>query len=343
MPKMRYGKGGILDLLRTAQPVAPSILPDLVVLDVFELEQAVSAGLLQPLDQLLAEEVLQPLYPFARAAGQFQGQLLAVQYLADLEHIIFLANAVPNPPQTWDDLLRSGATPYLFPLGAPQPGANTSRFRSLQCVQLSHYLSAGATLNPTTRQLTLEETPLLRLLTFYKSASDAGMLPPNALEINSTDMVWNIFAQGRVPLAQVTARQYLAEAGAASPIRFAATPGWAGPATPVASGWALAIVTTNPKRQQLAADLIAWLLEPQRAGTLARAVGWLPTSPVALNTWGDQPYYTFLAAQLAGAVSPPVGPDYAQTSSQLQKAVVAVLAEGVSPRDATTAALGTAR
>lgn len=341
--KTRYGRGGLLDLLRAAQPVAPAVLPDLVLLDVFELEQAASAGLLQPLDQLLAEEALQQLYPFAQTAGRFQGQLLAVQYLADLEHIIFLSNVVPNPPQTWDDLLRSSATPYLFPLGAPQPGANTSRFRTLQCVQLSHYLSAGASLNPAVRQLALEETPLLRLLTFYKTAADAGLLPPNALEINSTDVVWNLFAQGRIPLAQITARQYLASGSSVGTVGYAATPGWAGPAAPVAAGWALAIVTTNPKREQLAADLIAWLLAPERAGAMARAAGWLPTSPAALDTWGEEPYYTFLDQQLAAAVSPPVGADYAQTSSQLQRAIVAVLAEGVSPRDATAAALGTPR
>lgn len=343
VPKARYGRGGLLDLFRAAQPVAPAILPDLVTLDVFELEQAASAGLLQPLDQLLAEDVIQQLYPFARSAGQFQGRLLAVQYLADFEHIAYLANAVPVPPQTWDELLRSGATPYLFPLGAPQPGANTSRFRNLQCVQLSHYLSAGASLNPTTRRLTLDETSLLRLLTFYKTASDAGLLPPNALEINSTDIVWTLFAQGRIPLAQVTARQYLAGGSSVGTVGYAATPGWAGPASPVAAGWALAIGTTNPRRQQLAADLIAWLLEPERASAMARATGWLPTSSAALDIWGEQPYYTFLDQQLAGAVSPPAGLDYAQTSSQLQKAVIAVLAEGVSPRDATTAALGTAR
>ena len=343
VPKMPYGKGGLLDLLRTAQPVAPSILPDLVALDVFELEQAVSSGLLQPLDASLAQEALEPLYPFARSAGMFQNQLFAVQYLADLEHIVFLSNIISEPPQTWDDLLRSSATPYLFPAGVPQPGKTTSRFRTLQCVELSHYLSAGAALNRSTRQLALEETPLLRLLTFYKTAADAGLLPPNAVEINSTDVVWDLFVQGRIPLAQVTARQYLTEGRSAGAAGFAATPGWNGPATPIAAGWALAIVATDPQRQQLAADLIAWLLEAERGGAVARATGWLPTSPAALATWGEQTYYAFLDQQLSKAVSPPAGPEYAQASAQLHKAVIAVLSDGISPRDATNAALSATR
>ena len=42
--KARYGKGGLLDFLRTTQPIAPGLLPDIVALDVAELEQAVNHG-----------------------------------------------------------------------------------------------------------------------------------------------------------------------------------------------------------------------------------------------------------------------------------------------------------
>ena len=74
--KARYGKGGLLDFLRSAQPVASSVLPDLVALDVVELEKAVEAGVVQPLDRLLDDEVTARLYPFAREAGQFGGSAL---------------------------------------------------------------------------------------------------------------------------------------------------------------------------------------------------------------------------------------------------------------------------
>ncbi len=287
--KARYGKGGVLDLLRTAQPVAPRILPDIVTLDVIELEQAVASGLLQPLDGRLSAETTAGLYAFARSAGEFQGQSLAVQYLADFEHIAYLTRVVPTPPQTWENLLSLEAISYLFALGAPQPGATTSGFKSLQSTVLSQYMSAGATVVSASRQPALEEVPLLRLLGFYRKATDDGLLPPNAIELGDTDAIWDIFAQGRLPMAQVSARRYLAEGQSLTGAGFAATPGWAAPAVPVAGGWALAVVATDPERQQIAADLITWLLQPENAGALAAATGWLPTSPARVGHMGEHP------------------------------------------------------
>ena len=78
--------------------------------------------------------------------------------------------------------------------------------------------------------------------------------------------------------------------------------GGRGPVTPIAGGWALAITATDPARQQAAADLIAWLLKPENAGSWSLAGGWLPTSPAALRTWGANPYYEFLDARLASAI-----------------------------------------
>ena len=70
--KSRYGKGGLLDYLRTAQPVAPGILPDIIALDAAELEAAVAAGAVRPLDGLIDPELLAELYPAARALGRIE-------------------------------------------------------------------------------------------------------------------------------------------------------------------------------------------------------------------------------------------------------------------------------
>lgn len=337
--KARYGKGGLLDLLRTAQPVAPAILPDLVTLDVIELEQAVMTGLLQPLDGKLNEDAIGGLYQFARSAGEFEGKLLAVQYVADFEHVAYLTDAIRMPPQSWKELLGSDALSYLFALGVPQASADSSRYKSLQDTVLSQYLSAGVAMDVAKRRLFLEETPLLRLLGFYRAATDAGLLPPNALGLGDVNTIWDIFAQGRVPMAQVSARRYLAQSESVEGVNFAVAPGESGPVVPVASGWALGVVTTDPIRQQAAADLISWLLQPDNAGALSAAMGWLPTSPAALETWGSAPYYEFVDEQLAAATNYPIGPEYSQVTAQLHKAIVAVLSEGVSPQDAIAAAL----
>lgn len=322
--KARYGTGGLLDFLTTAHGVAPGILPDLVALDVAELESAVETGLLQSLDDLIGEAALAQLYPFARSAGHFDGRLLAVQFIADLEHVAYTPGSVKASPVTWEALLRA-RTPYLFPLGSPQPGSTTRSQQDLQPVIISQYLSAGAVWQPETRQLTLEAEPLQRLLAFYQAAAQSGVLPANATELTDTDAGWSIYTQGKAPMVYVSARRYLAEREMLKNTVFAPAPGYAGQAPPIAGGWALAIVTSDPVRQRAAADFIAWLLRPENAGGWDRAAQWLPTSPQALAVWGADPYYAFLDGQLARAVNPPVGAEFPQVAARIQKAVLGLL------------------
>jgi ABC-type glycerol-3-phosphate transport system substrate-binding protein len=296
--------------------------------------------LIQPLDELLYEGITGNLYSFARVAGQFDGKLIAIQYVADLEHIAYLTSQVQSPSDNWSKLL-DARIPYLFPLAAPQPSSSASQLESVQHAVLSQYISTGATVDPATRQPLLEYDPLVRLLDFYRIAYDDGVLPPGALDLSELDAVWGVYVQGKVPIAYVSARRYLAEREALRGSGFAAAPGWAGPVVPIASGWAFAVVTTDPERQRAAADLIAWLLQPENAGAWSLAAGWLPASPEALDQWGRVSYYEFLDTQLRVATSHPIGEGNAQNAARLQSAILAVLQDGLSPAEAAQAALDT--
>jgi ABC-type glycerol-3-phosphate transport system substrate-binding protein len=334
--KARYGKGGLLDSLRTAAPVAPRSLPDVVSLDVVELEKAVEAGLLQPLNQLVDPGVSENLYAFASEAGQFADQLYALQHLADIEHVAFLPQQVAQAPVTWSDVV-DRRTAYLFALASP-PGSGGARpVEGLAHAVIGQYLSTGATL-AADRKLLLEPQPLLRLLTFYDDATEAGVLPPASLELADGEAVWSIFAQGQAPLACASGRKYAAENGALN-AGHAAAPGLSGQATPIAGGWALAIVTRDPRRQAAAAEFIAWLLRPENAGAWAKAGGWLPTSSGALTAIGTGEYVAFLDGQLVAARSIPVGPDYASTAERIQAAIVAVVSGESDAAAATEAAI----
>lgn len=338
MPKARYGKGGLLDLLLTARPVAASVLPDLVTLDIGDLEKAVEAGVLQPLDVLLDEGIVANLYPFARSAGRLGNQLYAVPFVADLEHVATRPSQLQEVPETWEKLLEDGNA-FLLAVAAPLASSIARPAQSLSHAVLAQYISAGATFSLDTRQLAVEEAPLRRLLTFYEAAAKSGVIPPGASEISETDDVWSVYAQGKVPIAYVGARRFLAERTQVNDIGFAAAPGASGTAKPIASGWALAIVTADPARQQAAAQLIAWLMEPGNAGSLAQIAGWLPVSPEALATWDADPYHEFLGQQLAEALSQPIGTEYAQVASRIQEAVLGVLGGESSVDQAMEAAL----
>ena len=336
--KARYGKGGLLDALRTAQPIAANTLPDIVALDAVEVEKAVEAGLLQPLDTLLDTKVIESLYPFASEAGLFSERLYAVQYLADIDHAAYLPSQITEPPSRWEELLVR-RTSYLFPLAAPQPvsqGSSARPAEGLSTAVLSQYLSAGATLDPD-RRLVLEPQPLLRLLTFYADASQEAVLPPAAQELSDGEAVWGVFSQGQAPLAYVSARRFLA--GGDVQRGYAAAPGQTESALSLAGGWTLAIVTPDPERQQAAAELIAWLLEPENAGGWARSANWLPTSSNALRVLGSGPYWDFLDAQLAQARSLPAGADYAATARRMQAAIQTVVQGQSDAASATEAAI----
>lgn len=334
--KARYGKGGLLDFLLTSQTVAPGVLPDLVLLDVVELEKAVDAGALQSLDLLVDPGVTDALYPFAREAGQFGERLDAVQYLADVGHLAYLAAQVPQPPASTDEILQGG-TAYLFPVARPQAGTSARPVEGLSRAVLSQYLSAGGMLDEE-RDLTLDKAPLEQLLAFYERSAKAGLLPPNAIEMADGEETWSVFAQGQAPLAYVSARRFATERATLQP-GFGPAPALSVPAVPIAGGWALAIVTPDPQRQQAAAELIAWLLDPERSAAITRAAGWLPVMPQALVGQAEDPYFAFLDSQLAAARSVPVGPDYEAAAARIQTAVLAVVKGELTAAAAATAAL----
>jgi ABC-type glycerol-3-phosphate transport system substrate-binding protein len=336
--KARYGKGGLLDYLRTALPVAPGLLPDIITLDVGELELAVNLGLVQPLDGIISHAITPTLYPFALQEVQFDGRTMAIPLIADLEHVIYNRERVSQLPSTWTGALAE-KIPYLFPVNTPPSPSITGLAEDIPHSFLSQYLSAGGTIDPKTRRLGMQDQALLRVLNFYRDARSGGLWPDNIMEIASPDEVWSLYAQGSADMALVNARRYLASRETLSNSGYAAAPGWSTSAAPVGGGWVLAIATADPARQKAAAALIAWLMAPERSGPLAQAIGWLPTSADALVTWGANPYFEFLDGQLAAAVAHPIGPEYVHSAARLQKAIAAVVKGNSTPAEAVQTAV----
>ena len=50
-------------------------------------------------------------------------------------------------------------------------------------------------------------------------------------------------------------------------------------------GWAVALVTSDPNRQQLAMTLFNWLLAPEHTGPWTQSAGYLPGTASALQWW----------------------------------------------------------
>jgi len=326
--KQDRGPGGLLDLLRTASPVAPDVLPDIIALDNVDLETAARSGLVQPIGSLLPASLIDDLYPFAHDLGSINGELYGVLYSADLEHLA--SNAVTPLPQSWNDLLKSPQR-YLFAF---------SNNTGVSDAVLAHYLSAGGQLTDEQGNPTLDEIALRTLLETYQSAQDAGVLPGNLAELDSPDKVWSAWRGVGTSVADLNATRYLSVETRLPDLQVGNLPTLIQPARSLGRGWAYAIVTTDARRQAAAARLIQQLLSPQNSGEWTRAAGVLPTRAAALAQWDQSdPYTTFIGDQLARAHPLPSATIRNAIGPVLRKAIEDVLAGRATPVDAARAAV----
>lgn len=329
--KKPYGKGGILDFLLTTGAVVPELLPDLVFLDVDELDMAVPGDLLQPLGELVPAELVADLYPFAREGCTFAGRLYALQFWADLDHLVYNTGKMTIPPRSWPGVL-SNPGPYLFPAGG-QGGLVNDAF-------LIQYLSVGVPTTANPDQPFLEQEALAAVLQFYRDGLSRGVFPADILNCHTTDDCWRDYVAGKAALTQVSAHRYLTDRDRVPTSAVAAIPSINGPAAAIARGWAVALVASDPARQAAAADWLVQLMAPEVNAAWTRAAGYLPTRQSALPGWEEsESYARFIQQQLQAARPRPVLSNYVQVAAALQKAVEAVLTGAANPEEAAADAI----
>lgn len=327
--KKPYGKGGILDFLSTAHAAAPTVLPDLVILDTLELDEAAEAGLIRPLDNLVSSEVQQDLFPLARRS--FNGQLMGIQFEADVEHLIYNTNKIDSPPMTWREAI-SDSVAYIFPAGG-EGGLVNDAF-------LIQYLAVGGRLDDGNGKPALDKDALAQVLQFYKDGLEAGVIPLSVLEFEDLDDCWPVYVSAQAAMSNVSSAKYLADRGLLKNTSFAAIPTCDGNVGTLGKGWALAIVTEDSGRQAVAAQFIEWLLEPENNADWNQAAGHLPTRQAAFDYLGTaDDYFPFVRQQLDNVYPRPMASAYDRMGRALQRAVQDVLQGETSPQEAAAAVI----
>ncbi|NOZ30272.1 MAG: extracellular solute-binding protein [Chloroflexi bacterium] len=328
--KKPFGKGGILDFLRTASAAAPSVLPDLVTIHSDELAIAARAGLLHPLDSLVSDEIRNDLFPFAQQAGQIGDELFGLQWDADVEHMAYDSRVIATPPKTWEELLSSQVT-YAIP-GAMEEGRVNDHF-------LIQYLGAGGRFDPAADP-PVDALALRRVLEFLATARQSDRIPELVLALPDTSACWAALLDGEVQMAQVRASQFMSTRPQAGWVRYATTPTWDGRTVTISHGWMLAITAREPERREAAARLIAWLLQPEHMGTWTLASHRLPTRRAALALWDEEdPYVSFVRWQLEAAQPRPHYEAFTAISRALQWAEREVITGRTTPEQAVTEVL----
>jgi ABC-type glycerol-3-phosphate transport system substrate-binding protein len=332
------GPGGILDYLRTAPPVAPAVMPDVILINRPGLTRALGDELIVPFGQVPGGEALgMGFYPVAEELATVNGTLTGIPYVLTTDHAVYrttlFTDVVPNQ---FSVLLEQEAeTPIPFTFAA---GPVTGVSRTL----LTQYLAAGGTLTDEEGNLTLDADPLTDVLTFYAEANELGIINPAVFQYATGDEVWGQYLTGQASLATVPARRYLLERDEVRTTGLTTIPTTTGEPNALIEGLYWAIVTRDPERQAAAVTLVDFLLDPINQGEFTQAAGWLPSQPAAMIVWGsDDPYTAFGGTLLEGGTPLPEPSVRSSAGDALQEALEAVLLNGVLPAQAANAAVAT--
>jgi ABC-type glycerol-3-phosphate transport system substrate-binding protein len=335
--KKAHGRGGLLDFLRTARDAAPSVLPDLIVVDTADLETAAGSGLIQSLDQLLSPAEMTDRFPFAAELGTVDGQTpdeaatIGFVIGTEVQHLAYRPALLDPPPASWTQIV-TPPVPFLFPAGGREGQVNDAT--------LSQYLAAGGRLTDSDGHPWLDEDVVVSVLTFYSDCIGTGAVSPTVvLNIADADQAWEQFQAGEGVIAVVPTSRYWPTAdetmaAALLPTRYGH------PIAIARASWAIAMVTDDPERQALAMTLLNWLIAPDHNARWTQAAGYLPGTRSALRSWNiSDADRAVLRSLMEAAVLPPPPEAMATAGQVMQGTLEAVLRRRATPEEAAAAAI----
>jgi len=323
--KEESGIGGLYQSLETATVAAPSVVPDLISLNPESLKTAALDGLIVPLEPLLETPTSPAWYDhtvtIARIEGNFYGRPIA----SETEILAYRTFLFQTPPMTWSNIL-AGPESFLFPANDPEASFS-----------LAQYLALGGSLVDDAGDPALDPIVLTEVLTFYDSAWNSNILSKVALQYANAAETWEALVAERATSAVAPLDEFLLESDlrvySAVPLPTQTEPG-----TGFAKTWSLAIVNNDTDHQELAAQMIDWLTEPEFLGPWTHALGMLPPTNLALSQWPEGPE-TSLASSLVTIMRPELPADtVAVFGPPIRDAITAVIRDGVKPSNAAVSA-----
>ena len=328
MSSKAHGPGGILDYLRTTNEVIPNALPDLVLMDMDEVDDAMALGVLRPLDSLLLAGISGDLYPFATEFSVLDGQRLALPYEVNVRLLVYDGKAVPSVPISWTEPLTL-AEPYLVPLSGESADVTDG-------ILLQYAALAGWGLGPQ-KSVSVDELTLATVFGLYKSLQASAVLSTASLTTTTLAECWKLFVDDKTSICEAMAQQYLQapDGGAAQSLAIAPIPTLANGEFAIGHGWAWVVTSVDPRRQQGAMALLSWLLEKQNLSTRCAASGYLPTLKSATIGSADaaEPA-ALLRTLLERTYIAPLDGGYAALREWLRLGLQEVLAGSESPEQA---------
>ena len=295
------GEGGTLSYLRTGRSIAPTILPDLIVLRMNQLETAVSDELIFPLNGMVASDLLEDLFPVALDYAIQSEQILGYPFaLTNLTHFAYNTTTISDTIATnWEMFRAINNGSFVFPANG-EGGAT---------LILQMYLSANGSLTNEVGQTTLAVEPLALSLEQLNLARNDGFLVRQSNSLTSFNEVWAVFENGSANIALIDSKTFMAMRSNLPDTAVSPIPGLENDTIPLVNGWAWAISTNEPDHRALAAALLNQLIAPEQLAAWSLQTNHLPARRTAFAFWPeDDPYAQFVQAQLEQAESHPFAP-----------------------------------
>jgi multiple sugar transport system substrate-binding protein len=319
--KEENGPSGILETLSSASLVAPSTLPEIVLLDPTDLNAAALKNLIDPFDGIIPTPNTPDWYPFAIEAAYVDSIFYGLPFLSEAEAFAYRKEAFEVEPKDWADLLDS-AEPILFPLGD-----QNSKFTLIQ------YISSGGKLVDDTGNRTVNTAVLADLLAFYLSIKETGQLPLYALQLQSAQDTWYALTEGNSNAAVIPV-EVLLDALAGTSFSVAPWPTQDGTGVTPTRTLTWALVSKDGGHSDAVSQILQWLIEPAFLGKISQTLGMIPVTQDALQEWSDAEASATLSLLIQAAVAEPDLEEVATFGSPLWNAVEDVLNERVTPETA---------
>jgi ABC-type glycerol-3-phosphate transport system substrate-binding protein len=207
---------------------------------------------------------------------------------------------------------------------------------------LSEYMGAGGRLPAGLSQVSLDAPALSASLEWLLSLNQHGILTPDSLQVASFHEGLDLLRTGGQG-AVTDFAEYAAAARTEGNLSGSLPPIAAGRPLTLVTGWSWALTTSDPRRQQLATALMAWLSDPKFIGSWSRAQGLLPARDDALSSWPSDAQTQLARACLSAGVLYPSDEILTTLAPVLNQAVRSVLTQQEDPGQAATIAINSLR
>jgi ABC-type glycerol-3-phosphate transport system substrate-binding protein len=257
--KSESGDADLLDSLAITSMAAPDALPDLVALPRPSLEAAAQKGLIKSLVPD-SETQSQDWYPYAQKLSEIDGTPYGLPFAGDAMVMIYRPDLVWI--KSWDDILLSDS--QLIFAGA-DPRAETL---------LSIYASAGGELTDPQGRPTFNQDVLIKVLELFVKGRAVSLFPDAAMNLSSDDQILQEYRNQRADIGILHFSKFRgSQDGLYQPLMGLGVE----PHFTFSNGWMWAFTGQTPEKQQLAAELAAYLTADDFLSTWTTQAGYLPT------------------------------------------------------------------